>query len=121
MVVHGHDTTLPITMDEMIMHCKAVARGAQRAFLVGDLPFGSYELSTTEAVKSAIRMLKDGGMDAVKLEGKQASSTVYADGESHSIAYYIYAQLVPALATVSSWNHSMKRWYVLLVWWRAST
>jgi hypothetical protein len=69
MVVHGHDTTLPITLDDMLMHCKAVARGASRAFLIGDLPFGSYELSTTEAVKSAIRMLKEGGMDAVKLEG----------------------------------------------------
>ncbi|WIA10720.1 hypothetical protein OEZ85_010894 [Tetradesmus obliquus] len=69
MVVHGHDTTLPITLDDMLMHCKAVARGAARAFLVGDLPFGSYELSTTEAVRSAIRMLKEGGMDAVKLEG----------------------------------------------------
>lgn len=69
MVVHGHDTTLPITLDDMLMHCKAVARGASRAFLIGDLPFGSYELSTTEAVKSAVRMLKEGGMDAVKLEG----------------------------------------------------
>jgi 3-methyl-2-oxobutanoate hydroxymethyltransferase len=73
MVVHGHDTTLPITLDDMLMHCKAVARGASRAFLIGDLPFGSYELSTTEAVKSAIRMLKEGGMDAVKLEGGLAA------------------------------------------------
>lgn len=72
MVVHGHDTTLPITLDDMLTHCKAVARGASRAFLIGDLPFGSYELSTTEAVKSAVRMLKEGGMDAVKLEGEAA-------------------------------------------------
>lgn len=70
MVVHGHDTTLPITLDDMLSHCKAVARGATRAFLIGDLPFGSYETSTTDAVKSAIRMLKEGGMDAVKLEGR---------------------------------------------------
>jgi 3-methyl-2-oxobutanoate hydroxymethyltransferase len=41
MVVHGHDTTLPVTMDEMLTHCKAVARGARRPFLVGDMPFGS--------------------------------------------------------------------------------
>ncbi len=79
MVVHGHDTTLPITLDDMLSHCKAVARGAPRAFLIGDLPFGSYELSTTEAVKSAVRMLKEGSMDAVKLEGgrvgKQGSAT----------------------------------------------
>lgn len=43
MVVHGHDTTLPVTMDDMILHCKAVARGARRPMLIGDLPFGSYE------------------------------------------------------------------------------
>ncbi|KAF8068334.1 KPHMT2 [Scenedesmus sp. PABB004] len=69
MVVHGHDTTLPVTLDDMLSHCKAVSRGAARAFLVGDLPFGSYELSATDAVRSAVRMLKEGGMDAVKLEG----------------------------------------------------
>jgi 3-methyl-2-oxobutanoate hydroxymethyltransferase len=69
MVVHGHDTTLPITLEEMLAHCRAVARGAKRAFLVGDLPFGSYEQSPTDAVRSAVRMLKEGGMDAVKLEG----------------------------------------------------
>eukprot|EP01018_Ginkgo_biloba_P004696 Gb_23236 [translate_table: standard] len=69
MVVHGHDTTLPVTLDEMLIHCKAVARGASRSLLVGDLPFGSYEKSTEEAVGSAVRMLKEGGMDAIKLEG----------------------------------------------------
>eukprot|EP00798_Chlamydomonas_sp_ICE-L_P028055 gene28055-31156_t len=69
MVVHGHDTTLPITLDEMLVHCRAVARGARRSFLVGDMPFGSYETSSRDAVLSAIKMLKEGGMDAVKLEG----------------------------------------------------
>jgi len=69
MVVHGHDTTLPITLDEMLTHCKAVARGASRPLLVGDLPFGSYEQSPGHAVASATRVLKEGGMDAVKLEG----------------------------------------------------
>lgn len=78
MVVHGHDTTLPVTLDDMLMHCKAVARGAQRAFLVGDLPFGSYELSATDAVRSAVRMLKEGGMDAVKLEGAWAAAVTAA-------------------------------------------
>jgi 3-methyl-2-oxobutanoate hydroxymethyltransferase len=69
MVVHGHDTTLPVTLDEMLSHCRAAARGARRCFLVGDLPFGSYETSARDAVLSAVRMLKEGGVDAVKLEG----------------------------------------------------
>ncbi|KAK1309452.1 hypothetical protein QJS10_CPA09g00617 [Acorus calamus] len=69
MVVHGHDTTLPITLDEMLVHCRAVFRGAQRPLLVGDLPFGSYETDNTKAVDSAVRLLKEGGMDAIKLEG----------------------------------------------------
>lgn len=48
MVVHGHDTTLPISVDEMLVHCRAVARGASRPLLVGDLPFGSYESSSSQ-------------------------------------------------------------------------
>ncbi|KAL8499858.1 hypothetical protein ACS0TY_019745 [Phlomoides rotata] len=69
MVVHGHDTTLPITLDEMLVHCRMVARGAKRPLLIGDLPFGSYESSTHQAVDAAVRILKEGGMDAIKLEG----------------------------------------------------
>lgn len=69
MVVLGYESTLPVTMDEMIHHCKAVARGAKYAFLVGDMPFLSYQISTAEAVRNAGRFLQEGGMNAVKLEG----------------------------------------------------
>ena len=69
MVVLGYDSTLPVTMDEMIHHCKAVARGAKYALLVGDMPFLSYQISLTEAVRNAGRFLQEGGMNAVKLEG----------------------------------------------------
>lgn len=69
MVMLGHQNTLPVTMDEMIHHCKAVARGAKYALLIGDMPFMSYQASVEEAVRNAGRFLKEGGMDAVKLEG----------------------------------------------------
>src|SRR6266849_2576381 len=69
MVVQGHDTTLPVTMDQMVYHCAAVARGTERAHLVGDMPFGSYQAGADEAVKNAARLIAEGGMEAVKLEG----------------------------------------------------
>jgi len=69
MVVLGYDSTLPVTMDDMIHHCKAVARGAKYALLVGDMPFLSYQVSTSEAVRNAGRFLQEAGMNAVKLEG----------------------------------------------------
>jgi 3-methyl-2-oxobutanoate hydroxymethyltransferase len=69
MVVLGYTNTLPVTMDEMLHHCRAVARGAQYALLVGDMPFMSYQVSTQEAVRNAGRFLQESSMDAVKLEG----------------------------------------------------
>ncbi|MBN1680168.1 MAG: 3-methyl-2-oxobutanoate hydroxymethyltransferase [Anaerolineae bacterium] len=71
MVVHGFETTLPVTMDMMVMHCQAVRRGAKRAFLIGDMPFMSYQTSLEDARRNAGRLLVEGGMDAVKLEGGQ--------------------------------------------------
>jgi 3-methyl-2-oxobutanoate hydroxymethyltransferase len=69
MVVLGYDTTLPVTMDEMLHHCRAVARGTRRALCIGDMPFLSYQVSDEEAVRNAGRFLQQGGMEAVKLEG----------------------------------------------------
>jgi 3-methyl-2-oxobutanoate hydroxymethyltransferase len=69
MVVLGYETTLPVTMDEMLHHARAVARGARHALLIGDMPFMSYQVSVEEAVRNAGRFLQEAGMDAVKLEG----------------------------------------------------
>jgi 3-methyl-2-oxobutanoate hydroxymethyltransferase len=69
MTVLGYPNTVAITVDEMLHHCKAVARGARNALLVGDMPFMSYQISRTEAIRNAGRYLKEAQMDAVKLEG----------------------------------------------------
>lgn len=69
MVVLGYENTLPVTMDEMLHHARAVSRGAKNALLVGDMPFMSYQVSAEDALRNAGRFLQQGGMDAVKLEG----------------------------------------------------
>jgi 3-methyl-2-oxobutanoate hydroxymethyltransferase len=69
MVVLGYPNTLPVTMEDMLHHCKAVARGASAALLVGDMPFMSYQVSVAEAVRNAGRFLQEAGMEGVKLEG----------------------------------------------------
>ncbi len=69
MVMLGHPTTLPVTMDDMLVHAKAVSRGARQALLVGDMPFMSYQVSTEEAVRNAGRFIQEAGMHSVKLEG----------------------------------------------------
>ncbi len=70
--VLGHTTTLPITLDEMVLFTRAVSNAARRALIVADLPFGSYEVSPEQAVRSSIRLLKEGGAHAVKMEGGSA-------------------------------------------------
>ena len=69
MTALGYSGTVPVTMDEMIHHAKAISRAAKRSILVGDLPLGAYHASTADAINSAMRMLKEGGADVVKLEG----------------------------------------------------
>jgi 3-methyl-2-oxobutanoate hydroxymethyltransferase len=69
MVVQGVPNTLPVTLDETVYHTRMVSRGATRALVVGDLPFGSYQVSVPQALESSIRLIKEGGAAAVKLEG----------------------------------------------------
>lgn len=69
MIVYGYSGTLPVTMDMSINHCQAVRRGAPNTYIIGDMPFGSYHESTQDAVRNAVRFLKEADVDAVKLEG----------------------------------------------------
>lgn len=69
MVVLGYQGTVPVTMDDCIAHCKAVRRGAPNTFIIGDMPFGSYQISDEDAVANACRFLKEADTDAIKLEG----------------------------------------------------
>lgn len=79
MVMLGHDSTVPVTMDDMLHHCRAVARGSQYAFLVGDMPFMSYQADVAEAIRNAGRFLQEANMDAVKLEGgREMAPTIEA-------------------------------------------
>ncbi len=68
-VMAGHETTLPITLDQMIYHAQSVVRGVKRAFVVVDMPFGSYQGNSSEALRSAIRIMKESGAHGIKLEG----------------------------------------------------
>ncbi len=78
MVVQGFDTTLPVTMDEMVYHTRMVVRARRRALVVADLPFLSYQISPTDAVANAGRLIKEGGAEAVKLEGGSAVAETIA-------------------------------------------
>jgi len=69
MVVLGYDSTLPVTIDEMLHHVKAVCRGTKHALVVADMPYGSYHVSTEESIHTALRFVKEGGAEAVKVEG----------------------------------------------------
>jgi 3-methyl-2-oxobutanoate hydroxymethyltransferase len=78
MVMLGMESTVSLTMDEMLHHCRAVARGAKHTFLIGDLPFMSYQADKVEAVRNAGRIIKEGNMEAVKLEGGQEMAETVA-------------------------------------------
>lgn len=71
-VIQGEETTLPVTVEEIIYHTRSVARATKRAMVIADMPFGSYQISSEDAVRNAVRMVKEGGAQAVKLEGGSA-------------------------------------------------
>jgi 3-methyl-2-oxobutanoate hydroxymethyltransferase len=91
MVVLGHDSTVPVTMDEMLFLTRTVARTVERPIVVGDMPFGSYNVSDDEAAHNAVRFVKEGGADVVKLEGA---------GHSLSRAAAIVAAGIPVMGHV---------------------
>ena len=99
MVVLGYDSTVYVTLEEMIHHIKAVVRGTQRALVIGDLPFGSYNEDPSQAIRSATRLIKEGGCAAVKLEGGiEMAPTVRAVADA-GIPVVGHVGLLPQTAT----------------------
>ena len=101
MVVLGHESsTVPVTMDEMLFMTRAVTRGARRPLVVGDMPFGSYQVSDEEAVQNAIRFVKEAGADVVKLEGAGPSLSRVRAIAGAGIGVMGHLGLTPQSATV---------------------
>jgi 3-methyl-2-oxobutanoate hydroxymethyltransferase len=100
MTVLGYDSTVPVSIDELLMLAKAVRRGLKSPFLVGDLPFGSYEVSDQQAIETAMRFVKEAGCDAVKLEGGGEISVARAKAiASAGIPVMGHVGLTPQTAT----------------------
>ena len=100
MVVLGHDSTVPVTVDEMLFMTRAVARAAKRPLVIGDLPFGSYEVSDAQAVQTAVRFVKEGGADVVKLEGAGPSLSRVRAITGAGVGVMGHVGLTPQSATV---------------------
>jgi 3-methyl-2-oxobutanoate hydroxymethyltransferase len=100
MVVHGRESTVPVTLEEILLMTQWVTRGAKRPLVVADMPFGSYEISDAQAIENAVRLVKEGGADAVKLErGGTTISRVRAIADA-GIAVMGHVGLTPQTATV---------------------
>jgi 3-methyl-2-oxobutanoate hydroxymethyltransferase len=100
MVVLGHESTVPVTMDEMLWMTRTVSRAAKRPLVIGDMPFGSYQISDEEAVRNAVRFVKEGGADAVKLEGAGPSLSRARAIAGAGIGVMGHVGLTPQSATV---------------------
>lgn len=94
MVIQGHDTTVPVTMDDMVYHCKAVARGLHRPLLMADLPFASYPTRDV-ALANSVRLMQEGGAEIVKLESGPSQIDVVEFLSSHDIAVCAHLGLKP--------------------------
>ncbi|HXN09960.1 MAG TPA: 3-methyl-2-oxobutanoate hydroxymethyltransferase [Steroidobacteraceae bacterium] len=94
MVIQGHDTTVPVTMDQMVYHCAAVARGLHRPLLMADLPFMSYP-SRELALANAVRMMQEGGASVIKLESGQGQTEIVSFLAHHDIAVCAHLGLKP--------------------------
>lgn len=105
MVVLGYNSTVPVTMEEMLIACRAVARGTQYAFLLGDMPFMSYQASVEDAVRNAGRFIKEAGMDGVKLEGGRSVAAVTRAINAAGIPVMGHIGLTPQNVTqLSGWR-----------------
>lgn len=99
MVVLGYDSTVPVTMDQMVHHASAVRRGAADTFVVGDLPFGSYQTGVRDALKNSLRLIKEADCDAVKLEGGQEVCEVVSALVCSGISVVGHLGLTPQTAS----------------------
>ncbi len=95
MTVLGYESTLPVTMEEMLHHTRAVARGVERAFLVADMPFGSYHASSDEALRNAARFIKESGAHAVKIEGGERRAELVRRMTDAEISVVAHIGLTP--------------------------
>jgi len=102
MVMLGYDSTVPVTMDEMIHHCKAVSRGAKSSFVIGDMPFMSYQASVEKAVENAGRFMKEAACDSVKLEGGSEMAPVVKAIVTAGVPVCGHIGLTPQTATMLS-------------------
>jgi 3-methyl-2-oxobutanoate hydroxymethyltransferase len=97
MTALGYSSTVPVSMDEMIHHAKAISRAVKRAIVVGDLPLGAYHASSADAINSAMRMVKEGGADVVKLEGGEDFAPMAAAVVKAGIPVMAHIGLTPQL------------------------
>ena len=104
MVVLGYENTLPVTMEDMLHHAKAVARGAHFALLVGDMPFLSSQVSVSEAVRNAGRFLQEAGMDAIKLDFNKSEGLVPAIAQDFETGEV----LMLAFMNEAAWENTLK-------------